>query len=140
VRPARAGGTDTATARSPAAGSPPPRSPGRTGPGNDRLSALYPALMDADDRRDAQALARLGWALFEMASRAQIAHRETVAMLDDVCIAARVATAGRGSPASLALLRAVLARHGRLPPGDATPLQVLAAANRSWSATKMTCD
>lgn len=71
-------------------------------------------------------LARLGWDLFTMASAAQQAHCEAVGLLAELRAAARAATAGEGSPASLALLRHVLARHGWLPPPDATPLQVLA--------------
>lgn len=96
-------------------------------PASAELSALYPALMDADDRGDARALARIGWILFATASGAQQAHSETVGLLEELRLAARVATAGEGSPASLALLRRVLGRHGWLPPPDATPLQVLAA-------------
>lgn len=91
------------------------------------LSALYPALLDADDRGDTQALARIGWILFGMASSSQQAHCEAAGLLEELRHAARVAAAGAGSPASLALLRRVLAKHGWLPPPDATPLQVLAA-------------
>jgi glutathione S-transferase len=101
----------------------------------DKLSAVYPVLVEADDRGDAQALARLGWLLFEIASTAQQAHLEAAMLLDELRVAARVATAGRGGHASLAMLRAVLARHGWLPDKGATPLQVLAAPNRLRSAT-----
>lgn len=94
------------------------------------LSALYPALMDADDRSDSQALARIGWMLFAMASASQQAHDEAIGLLEELRLAARVATAGEGSPASLALLRRVLGRHGWLPPPGATPLQVLAEPAR----------
>jgi hypothetical protein len=95
----------------------------------DKLSALYPVLLEADDRGDVQALARLGWALFEIASTAEHAHLKATTLLHELCVAARVATAGRGGQASLALLRSVLARHGWLPPDGATPLQVLAGPN-----------
>jgi hypothetical protein len=95
------------------------------------LSAVYPALLDADNRGDAQALADLGWVLFEMASTAQQAQREAIALLEELRLAARVAAAARGSPASIALLRRVLASHGWLPARGATPLQVLAAPGRS---------
>lgn len=104
---------------------------GGTEPVSDRLSALYPELVSADDSADAQALATLGWTLFEIASMAQQAHRETAAVVDELRLAAQVGVAGQGSPASLALLRNVLARHGWLPPAKATPLQVLAASKRS---------
>lgn len=110
-----------------------PMSLGRAGyqPASETLeevSALYRALIDADDRGDAVALARLGWALFTMASTAQQAHREAVDVLHELRTAARAATVGGGSPASLAPLRHVLARRGWLPPCGATPLQVLAEA------------
>jgi hypothetical protein len=91
------------------------------------LIPLYRALIDADDRGDAAALARLGWTLFSIASTAQQAQRETVALLSELRAAARAASVGGESRASLALLRHVLAKHGWLPPPDATPLQVLAA-------------
>jgi hypothetical protein len=91
------------------------------------LRAVYPALLDADDRSNAEALARLCWILFGMAGSAQQAHREAICLLEELRVAARVVAAGEGSPASVALLRRVLARHGQLPPPGATPLQVLAA-------------
>lgn len=104
----------------------------------EELSALYRTLIDADDRGDATALARLGWALFTKASAAQHAHREAIGLLTELRTAARTATAGDGSPASLAPLRHVLAIHGWLPPRDATQLQVLAAppggACSAWPA------
>jgi hypothetical protein len=84
-------------------------------------------LIEADDRGDAVALARLGWVLFAMADTTQQAHREAVDLLAELRAGARAAAAGDGSPASLALLRHVLAKHGWLPPPDKTPLQVLAA-------------
>ena len=93
------------------------------------LSGLYGALIEADDRGDAQALARLGWSLFAIASEAQQAHNDVAAELHEVLTAARAATAGNGSPGAVGLLRHVLARHGWLPPADATPLQVLAASS-----------
>ncbi len=93
----------------------------------EELSELYQALMDADDRGDPEALARLGWVLFTMASGAQQAHRETAGLLRELRTAARAVIAGDGSPASMAPLRHVLTRRGWLPPRDATPLQVLAA-------------
>lgn len=91
------------------------------------LSGLYQALMDADDRGDPEALARLGWVLFTMASMSQQAHHDAAGLLGELRTAARAAIAGDGSPASLAPLRHVLASRGWLPPRDATPLQVLAA-------------
>ncbi len=93
----------------------------------EELSELYQALMDADDRGDPEALARLGWVLLTMASVAQQAHRESAGLLGELRTASRAVIAGEGSPASLAPLRHVLARRGWLPPRDATPLQVLAA-------------
>jgi hypothetical protein len=94
----------------------------------EELSTVFGKLIDADDRGDATALARLGWALFIMAGTAQQAQRETADLVHDLLTAARAATAGDGSPASLAPLRHVLARHGCLPPRGTTPLQVLADA------------
>ena len=99
------------------------------------LCGLYSALVDADEQGNTQALARLGWVLFTMVSTAQEARYEAVGLLTELCGAARVVVAGAGSPASLGLLRNVLAKHGWLPPPDATPLQVLAAPpNGSRSA------
>jgi hypothetical protein len=92
----------------------------------DELLELYRMLLDADDRGEVAELARLGWTLFTIASSAQQAHREAVELLVELKTAARAAIAGEGSPAALALLRHVLARHGWLPPRDATPLQILA--------------
>ena len=91
------------------------------------LIPLYRALIDADDRGDAAALARLGWTLFSIASTAQEARREAITLLSELRAAARAASVGGESRASLALLSHVLARHGWLPPPDATPLQVLSA-------------
>jgi hypothetical protein len=93
----------------------------------DELLELYRVLLDADDRGDTVQLARLGWTLFTMASAAQQAHCDAVDLLGELRTAARAAIAGEGSPAALALLRHVLARHGWLPPRDATPLQILAS-------------
>jgi hypothetical protein len=91
------------------------------------LRTLYRALIDADDRNDPAALARVGWQLFSMTCAAQQAHSEVHGLLSELRGAARATVAGQGSPGSLALLRNVLARHGWLPPAGATPLQVLAA-------------
>jgi hypothetical protein len=91
------------------------------------LPVLYRVLTDADERSDPAALGRIGWQLFSMTCAAQLAHSEAVYLLSELRGAARAAVAGQGSPASLALLRHVLARHGWLPPPSATPLQVLAA-------------
>jgi hypothetical protein len=91
------------------------------------LLVLYGALMEADDHSDVPSLVRLGWHSFSMICSAQYAHSEAVGMLSELCAAARATVAGQGSPASLALLRAVLAKHGWLPPPGATPLQVIAA-------------
>lgn len=93
----------------------------------DRLAAVYADLMDADDGDDARALAKVAWGLFALTSEVCGAHHEAIAMLDELCTAARAATAGKGCPASLAVLRAVLAKRGWLPPPSATPLQVLAS-------------
>jgi hypothetical protein len=92
------------------------------------LSALYRALVDADDRQDALALARLGWVLFTVASTAEQAHRKTAALLAELQAAASATYAGAGSPASLELLRHVLAKHGWLPEPGMTPLQVFATS------------
>jgi hypothetical protein len=91
------------------------------------LSELYKPLLEADDRNDAVMLARLAWSLFSMADAAQQAYSQAVSLLDELRGAAGATSAGEGSQASLALLRHVLAKHGWLPPPDATPLQVLAA-------------
>jgi hypothetical protein len=91
------------------------------------LSGLYGRLLEADDRGDAVTLARLCWALLTVADTAQQAEREAVGLLAELRAAAGAAAAGNGNPASLALLRHVLAKHGWLPPLGATPLQVLAA-------------
>jgi hypothetical protein len=88
---------------------------------------LYQLLMDADDRSDPAALARVGWEMFSMICVAQQAHAAAVGHLSELCRAASAAVAGEGSPGSIALLRDVLARNGWLPPPGATPLQVLAA-------------
>jgi hypothetical protein len=63
----------------------------------DDLSALYRTLVDADDRQDALALARLGWVLFTVASTAQQAHRKTAGLLAELQAAASAAYAGAGS-------------------------------------------
>jgi hypothetical protein len=91
------------------------------------LPVMYRELIDADNRSDPAALARVGWQLFSMICVAQQAHSEAHGLLSELRSAARAAIAGQGSPGSLALLRDVLARHGWLPPAGATPLQVLAA-------------
>ena len=91
-------------------------------------TALFCALIEADDQGDPLALARLGWALFAIAVEAQYAHCEALGMLDEVRAAAAAVSAGSASPGSLALLRHVLAKHGWLPPPSATPLQVLASS------------
>jgi hypothetical protein len=85
--------------------------------------------MDADEQGDVQELARSGWALFAMASEAWQAHSDATDLLSELRAAARAVVAGEGSPASLALLRHVLASHGWLPSPAATPLQVLASPN-----------
>jgi len=104
----------------------------------EELSALYRTLIDADDRGDAAGLAQLGWALFTKVSTVQHAHHEAMGLLAELRTAARTATAGGGSPASLAPLRHVLAVHGWLPPREASPLQMLADPARghrsAWSA------
>jgi hypothetical protein len=90
-------------------------------------AALYGALMDADDRGDAPALARLAWELFAVASAAEQTNAAALAVLTELATAARITTAASGSAASLAVLRDVLAKRGWLPPRDLSPLQVLAA-------------
>jgi hypothetical protein len=97
----------------------------------EELLALYCLLVEADDQGDAATLGQLGWILFAMASTAQQAYRDTADLLNELRAASRAAVAGDGSPASLALLRHVLARHAWLPPPDATPLQALSAPSRS---------
>ena len=99
------------------------------------LCGLYSALVDADDQGDTQALARLGWALFTKAGMAHEAHHDAVGLLTELRSVAGAVVAGKGSPASLGLLRDVLAKRGWLPPPNATPLQVLATPpNGSRSA------
>lgn len=101
------------------------------------LCGLYSALVDADDQENTQALARLGWVLFTMVSTAQEAHHEAVDLLTELRAAACSVVAGEGSPASLGLLRYVLAKRGWLPPPNTTPLQVLAMPpNGSGSAVR----
>jgi hypothetical protein len=98
-------------------------------------TALFCALVDADDQGDPLALAQVGWVLFAIAVEAQHAHCEAVRMLGELRAAAAAAAADSASPGSLALLRHVLAKHGWLPPPTATPLQALAASlNTSRSA------
>ena len=58
----------------------------------------------------------LGWVLFSEASTAQDAHHEAVGLLTELRAAACAVIAGEGSPASLSLLRKVLATRGWLPP------------------------
>jgi hypothetical protein len=91
------------------------------------LLDLYRALVDADDLNDTVALACIGWQFYSMACAAHQARSEAAGLLGELCAAARAAVAGHGSPASLALLREVLARHGWLPEPGATPLQMIAA-------------
>lgn len=98
------------------------------------LCGLYSTLVDADDQGDTQALARLGWALFTMVSEVQEARNETDDMLTELRAATCAVIAGEGSPASLSLLRVVLAKHGWLPPPNATPLQVLASPRNGLHA------
>jgi hypothetical protein len=95
------------------------------------LSELYVRLIEADYRGDAVTLARLGWVLLARVDTTQQAYRDAVDLLAELRAAARAAAAGHGSPASLALLLHVLAKHGWLPPPDATPLQALAAPRTS---------
>lgn len=91
------------------------------------LCGLYSALVDADDQGDAQALGRLGWALFTKAGEAQQAQDDAVGLLAELRAVACAVAAADGNPASLDLLHHVLAKYGWLPPPDATPLQMLAA-------------
>jgi hypothetical protein len=100
---------------------------GLTVNGSAAPAALYGALMEADDRGDAPALARLAWELFAAASAAEQATAEALAALTELATAARTTAAASGSAASLAVLRTVLAKRGWLPPRDLSPLQVLAA-------------
>jgi hypothetical protein len=94
------------------------------------LCGLYSALVEADDQDDAQALARLGWALFTKAGEAEQAQDEAVGLLAELRAAACAVAADR-SAGSLGLLRHVLAKHGWLPRPDATSLQALAAPSSS---------
>lgn len=89
------------------------------------LLDLYRALAEADDLNDAVALARIGWQFYSMVCAAHKARSEAAGLVSELCAAARATVAGHGSPASLALLREVLARW--LPPPGATPLQMIAA-------------
>jgi len=107
-----------------------PAGPARPAVAPNDLIPLYQALIEADDRGDAAALARVGWILFAIASKAQHAQREALILLMELRAAASAVSAGNGSHASLALLRHVLATHGWLPPPNATPLQVLAGRTR----------
>lgn len=101
---------------------------------SEELLELYGMLVEADDQADAPELGRLGWILFAMASMAQGVYHDMADLLDELRAASRAAVAGDGNPASLALLRHVLARHGWLPPPDATPLQVISAPSPSAAA------
>jgi hypothetical protein len=105
----------------------PGRQVGAAKTSSDDLLDLYRALAEADDLNDAVALARIGWQFYSMACSAHQARNEAAYLVGELCAAARAAVAGHGSPASLALLREVLARHGWLPPPGATPLQMIAA-------------
>jgi hypothetical protein len=63
------------------------------------LMPLYLDLIEADDRSDATKLARLGWILFAIASKAQQAQREAVVLLMELRAAAGAVSAGEGSRA-----------------------------------------
>jgi hypothetical protein len=76
--------------------------------------ALMGALLDADDRHDAVALAQLGWVFFDLLCRAQQAKSDAVDMLDELTAAARAVVAGGGSQAAVGQVRDVLATHGWL--------------------------
>jgi hypothetical protein len=76
--------------------------------------ALLCALVEADDRGDALALARLGWVFFDLLCRAQQAKSEAVDMLEELTAAARAVVAGDGSQATVGRVRDVLAGHGWL--------------------------
>jgi hypothetical protein len=103
---------------------------------------LYYALLSADDEEDTAALARLGWILIGAAAESRQAEHEMAALLGELRAAAGAALAGAGSPASLALLRHVLAKQASLPPADNTPLQVVAAPRTprrpvvTWAETR----
>ncbi len=100
----------------------------------DELATSYRSLLDAADRNDNATLTRTARDLFTAANVARETRRETADLLAELRAAAQAAAAGHGSPASLGLLRHVLARHGWLPPAGATPLQVLAAQPRNIRA------
>jgi hypothetical protein len=105
-------------------------------------AALYSALVEADDQGDAPGLARLAWALFALASKAEEVNGSVLEALTELTAAARAAIVGDGSVASLALLRHVLAKRGWLPPRDASPLQVLAApaGDSRWQVRQLIAD
>lgn len=92
------------------------------------LIPLYQVLIEADERADAVTLARLGWILFALASKAQQAQHDALVLLMELRAAAGAVSAGEGNRASLELLRHVLSKHGWLPSPGATPLQVLATS------------
>jgi len=83
--------------------------------------ALLCMLVDADDRNDALALARLGWTLFDLLCRAQEAKSEAVDMLEELTAVARAVVVGDGSQASVGRVRDVLAVHGWLRQPVPTP-------------------
>jgi hypothetical protein len=95
-------------------------------------NALYSALVEAEDRGDTQVLARLSWVLFAEVSMVRQANQEAVSALAELRAATRAAVADNSSPASLAILRHVLAGRGWVPPPHASPLQMLAAP--SWGS------
>lgn len=126
--------TEIADGSRPRPGTPIPRAPDTV--------ALYCALVEADERGDAPGLARLAWVLFALASNAEEVNGSVLTVLTELTTAARVAIAGDGSVASLALLRHVLAKRGWLPPRDASPLQVLAApvSDSRWQVRQLIAD
>lgn len=83
--------------------------------------ALLCALVDADDRNDALALARLGWILFDLLCRAQQAKSEADEMLEALTASARAVVASDGSQASVRLVRDALATHGWPRPSAPAP-------------------
>lgn len=76
--------------------------------------ALLCALVDADDRNDVPALARLGWILFDLLCQAQQAQCEAVETLEELRTAARAVVMSDGNQASVQQVRDVLAQHGWL--------------------------
>jgi hypothetical protein len=88
--------------------------------------ALLCALVDADDRDDTRALARLGWVLFDLLCRTQQAQSDAADMLEELRNVAQAVVAGSGSQASVGRVREVLAMHDWLRHPAPAPPRLLA--------------